>query len=183
MAKALLKKITVKSVCGDLQQLALKTENDKPVLNEGDYMLVATFIGAANKQQQKTTDLGDSIEFTGRFEGINAIDGTSSVAAKCYLPEVAADAVSSAMLANEGSTVEFAFEIGIIRDSSAVRGYKFQVTPLIDEPQENDPLAALRNKVSGKAIENKPDLKAVEPEKKSEQKPQQNQQGKQANKK
>ena len=63
-----------------------------------------------------------------------------------FLPDVALDLVAPAVIASKKSeTVQFAFRIGVVKDSTSATGYVYVAEALI-EPEENDPLALLAGK-------------------------------------
>lgn len=135
----LVKKITPKGVCGDIKKRVLALAKDGEIANEQKIYLFRV-VGKANRFDVKMTDLGESVALKGMFKATNA-DGEEFRAGVCYLPDTASEAVAGA-LNGENESVEFAFDISVITDDSAITGYVYEVKPLI-EPTEDDALNRL----------------------------------------
>jgi hypothetical protein len=135
----LLKKLTVKGVFGDVQKAVFATMIDG-VIQDGVVIPVMRVVGKCNRYDVKTTDLGDSICLKGSFMATSP-DGEEFRAGTCYLPDTASEAVAGA-IQDDVESVEFAFDVAAVTDGEAVRGYFYEVTPLI-EPTEDDALNRL----------------------------------------
>ena len=140
----LLKKMSVKSVCGNIIAPAPGVEKKMMVL-----------MGFAKSTEVKVTTFGDSLAFHGDFKGIDVDTGEEFRSGVCYLPDVAEDMLESAMDANNG-IVEFAFEIGIIgvkgRTEGEVGKYEYRCHPMM-KAGENDPMILLEERLKQGLLE------------------------------
>lgn len=133
----LLNKITVKTVCGDLENAVTEV---KPVLD------IIQVIGIVKDKEKITTNLGDSWKLKGEFKAINLVTKEAFYSANCFLPGLASDLVVN-QLSNEGdNAVQFAFIIGIKYAKNKV-GYEYSVKPLI-KPAENNALNLIEQQIS-----------------------------------
>jgi len=134
----LLKKLSVKGVCGNIEAPAPGVERGMMVI-----------MGYTKSKEIKVTTFGDSVGFHGDFKAVDMNTGEEFRAGACYLPDVAESMLSSAMDANDG-VVEFAFEISIIgvkgRTEGEVGKYEYRCKPLMSAA-ENDPLALLETRL------------------------------------
>lgn len=146
----LLKKITVKTVHGKKLE---PFGSDDP---QGAEKTVLTVYGRADKAEpgENTLPSGDIsayIKFRGDFI---AYPGPMGEGDKCrsgvmILPDVAGDLLGN-MLAREGVTsANFGFIIGIKKTDTPI-GYEYFATPLIEDKEEADPLAAIAQQVTAK---------------------------------
>lgn len=131
----LLKKISAKTVIGDVKALA--TESD-----DGARLKLFVLIGRITGIQTGSSNFGDWIAFKGAFEVTNCNTGETSKSPKCFLPEPVQSMLVDALKAHE--TVDFAVELGIRVDRTLPTGYEYTVEPLA-EMQESDELAHLRD--------------------------------------
>lgn len=140
----ILKKLTVKGVNGN-KVLDASTLFDAKA-KDGDKVPVATMYGIARDALPKETDKGPYYLFKGDFAGVNTLTGEEYRSGQCILPEIA-EAIVAGGLADESVTsLQFAFEVGVKKDSSAIRGYAYYVVPLVEQ-NDSDPLAALAKQV------------------------------------
>jgi hypothetical protein len=114
---------------------------------EGD---VATIYGTASKVAFNPSKLDPTkvdAKFVGAFEGFNMLTGETVVGATAYLPGAMADTLANAIESGDGP-VEFACVIGVrkvLAGEKSLVGYTFTVR--VDrDPQEADPLAAVRQR-------------------------------------
>jgi len=130
----LLKKLSVKNVCGDIKAPAPGVEQKMMII-----------MGFTKSSTIKPTTFGDSVGFNGDFKAIDMNTGEEFRAGVCYLPDVAESLLDNAMKANAG-VVEFAFEIAIIgvkgRTEGEVGKYEYRCKPLM-KASENDPMVEL----------------------------------------
>lgn len=136
----LIKKISVKTVCGDL----------KVLLRQGklkDNMLLMRVMGIATGTATGTGDYGSWVAFKGSFEATNMINGIVRQSGRCLLPDVASELLEAAVVQSGVTGVEFAFDITLHFDNTSATGYVFGATPLLT-PSANDPLALLKNTVN-----------------------------------
>lgn len=134
----LLKKLSVKSICGAIVA--------PPV---GELRELAVIIGFARDSEKKETSFGESIGFAGDFKGINVETGEEFRAGKLYLPDVAENLLANALASTDGM-VEFGFKISVIgvegRNKGETGKYEYRCEPLM-EAAENDPLNLLESRV------------------------------------
>ena len=96
--------------------------------------LVMRIVGIARSADLKASEnMGDSFKFNGEFKAWNA-EGEQFISPVCYLPEPAQgmlhEAISSA---SEG--VEFALDIFLSYNETAIKLYEFAVVPLVEVRQ------------------------------------------------
>lgn len=144
----IIRTITTKAVAG-------KVDFDKLYASENKQLSLAKIYGIASKATPDQSDLGAFIRFKGRFRGVNFETGETYEAGSMILPTTAQDMLAGILESVEGS-VEFAFEIGVHYDASAVTKYVFDIKPLF-EASSDDPLERLSRKVQVAALENKKD--------------------------
>jgi len=142
----IVKKITIKSVCGETKAPA--DDKNHPLM---------TVFGLAKKCEPSTTQYGEYIKFSGAFEAVNLATGEVVVAGQMILPQVVESLIFNALDQENTEGVQFAFELGVKADKNP-RGYIYTVKSLV-EPSGSDPLADLRSKVAlpsnVKKLENK----------------------------
>jgi len=140
----LLKKLSVKGICGDIKAPA-----------PGESRELAVIMGFARSSEIKKTTFGDSVGFHGDFKGIDTSTGEEFRSGTCYLPDVASDLLENALDASEGGAVSFGFRIGIVgvkgRTEGEIGKYEYRCVPLM-EAAENDPLTALENQIKNKVL-------------------------------
>ena len=131
----LIKKITTKTVCGDIKKLA------KP-LKDGEGMDLVRVFGVARDIKTGESDYGPWTKFLGNFQAINIVSGEEFKSTACMLPDTASELLEAA-LQNEGvNEVNFAFDISIKGDSNSTIGYQYVCSPLLED-NDSDPLAKL----------------------------------------
>lgn len=132
----ILKKVTVKGVVGDPKNIAKQHENNAQV------PLVRVY-GLATEFKAKNSEYGDYILFSGQFEATNLLTGEVYRSGSMILPPVAEGPLHGALENTEGTSVQFAYEIGLRVDEEMIRGYEFNVKSLIPD-DDHDPLSQLR---------------------------------------
>lgn len=103
---------------------------------------VMTIVGIAHSYKEKTSEnMATSYAFNGEFRAIN-VDGVECAAPVAYLVEPAQGLLRAQLdgLGGEGS-VEFGFHIFVCPDETAIKGYVFEIEPLM----EAKPSTALEN--------------------------------------
>lgn len=140
MKMKLMKKITIKGMCGDVKKLVNAHMKDGEIA-DGIVIKLVRIVGKCNRFEVKSNDLGDSVCLKGQFQATNLITGESARGGTCYMPDVAAEAVAG-MLQDDVESVEFGFDISLLSDSTSIVGYVYDVLPLI-QPQEDDALNRL----------------------------------------
>lgn len=94
---------------------------------------VMTVAGIARDYKEKTNEnMGVSYGFSGEFRAIN-VDGEECAAPVVYLPEPAQGMLKSQIDAIDGEkSVEFGFHVFAVEDASAIKGYVFELEPLME---------------------------------------------------
>lgn len=93
---------------------------------------VARILGVAESVMREQTQTGaEQWKFTGEFQGVNA-DGKEFGAPVLYLPGPADSQLTSAMSANVGKSVKFAYDIFVEPDKTSPIGYVTRVKPLLE---------------------------------------------------
>ena len=138
----LLKKISVKTVCG------------KPKAPEDTKTLwLMEVFGVANGIKSGVTDKGPWYGFIGAFQAVDMATGNVYRAGTLYLPGIAGDLVVPQVTDDKNKSVEFGFRIGIKKDDTSAVGYVYHAEPLLPV-NENDPVELLSRKLSEvKALE------------------------------
>jgi hypothetical protein len=98
--KALLSRITIKTVCGEIQKPTKETH-------------LMRVYGQANGFKVATSQYGDSLGFTGVFKAVNAATGEVFTAGKCFLPKVVENQLGGVLSGVDANAVEFAFDISV----------------------------------------------------------------------
>ncbi len=132
----LLNKITIKAVCGDLENAVTQ---EKPTLN------ICQVIGVVKDKEKITGQYGDSYKLKGEFKAVNLITKEQFYSANCFLPGLANDLVVNQIDSTGDNAVQFAFVIGIKFAKNKV-GYEYSVQPLI-KPAENNALNLIENQI------------------------------------
>lgn len=147
MTMKLVKKITVKTV--------LERKPTAALLGESDHYDVMTVYGTATEVTPGRHEFGDGnfsdyFKYRGQFAAIRVHDGQEFRSGIMILPDVAADVLQPAVAGKEegADSVGFAFLIQIKKDESSATGYVFGASPLT-EPEEHDPLNAIRARLAG----------------------------------
>lgn len=131
---ALVKKISAKTIIGDIKKLC-KTRED------GDVIDLANFYGRATGFKTGTTDFGAWTAFTGNFEAVNRQTGEEFQARQIFLVEPLQGMLLDQLSASE--SVDFACVLSIVVNEKLPTGYEYRVTP-ITEIKRSDELEALR---------------------------------------
>jgi len=130
----ILKKITVKAVCGQL---------DKPEKATA----IMTIFGLIRQATPDKSDYGDYVRFKGQFEAVDLETGSVYQSGTLILPEIAEGLLFGAVSGmDEDTQLQFALEIGL-KPSKSPTGYDYTVKPLTDQGTA-DPLADLRAKLA-----------------------------------
>ena len=154
-------KISVKTVCGSVPTetvMVPKVENGAVVVKDGKAVEEAVqrgikqnlmrVFGQCDKIKLGNTAYGETVEFQGQFEAIDALTGEVYRGSRLFLPPVIQEMVRAEVLAAEAANgegkagVQFAFDIGADSANNA-HGYQYTITPLT-APSAADPLAAMK---------------------------------------
>jgi len=137
---ALIKKLSVKTVCGNIKKMVAAEEI------KGATPIMRVF-GTASRAVVGESDNGPWVAFVGQFKAVNLLDGTEHQSGKLFLPDVASDLLEGAVSANEAGSVEFGFDILAVPDESSAVGYVYQANSLI-KPAEDDTLLRLEQNLN-----------------------------------
>lgn len=139
-----IRKITVKAVCGAIDIEKLIAAPDKQIK-------LARIFGIATKAKPGASDFGEFVKFQGQFRAINLETGAEYQSGGLILPPVAQDFLEGALSGENVESVQFGFDITVRFDNTAIAKYVYEVTPLL-EPQENDPLTLLGKTINSLAL-------------------------------
>ena len=151
----LLKKLSVKSVCG---------KPTAPVGKETKWLLEV--FGVATDIKRGTTDKGDWYAFVGAFQALNMETGAVYRSGVLFVPDIVGNLILPKITAEETNSVEFGFRIGVGADDSSATGYVYHAEPLLPV-DENDPVELLSRKLSEVKALSAPEVKT---DKKKEEK-------------
>lgn len=120
-------------------------------------LALAQIYGVASgcRTQKDKRDDREFLYFIGNFEGKNLDTGEVIQSSKLYLPDGACQTLEHMLnqiheKRGASATVNFAFEIYVVKNSEARTGYTYETASLMEPQQGADPLAALRHVVSTK---------------------------------
>jgi len=130
--KALLSRITIKTVVGEIPKPTKET-------------FLMRVYGQANDFKVATSQYGDSLGFLGVFKAINAATGEEFTAGKCFLPKIVENQLGGILSGENAGSVEFAFDIGVKPANNAF-GYEYVVRPVL-APVEAPVITALEEKM------------------------------------
>lgn len=126
--QALLKKITIKVVCGEIKKPTVET----PLMR---------VYGQATGFKPVSSQYGETSRFLGQFKAINAATGETFEAPECFLPKVVESLLEGALMDEKAGSVQFAFDVYVTPANNAF-GYEYRVRPVI-KPVESPVMAAL----------------------------------------
>lgn len=129
---SLVKKITVKTVCGQLA---------KPETNK----LIMRIFGQATGVKPGQSNLGEYVALIGSFEAVKLETGEIYRSGRAILPPLVSDLITGKMT---GDTTQFAFDVGIKPSASPV-GYDYYCVSLIPSG-DTDPLSTLKKQIEAK---------------------------------
>jgi len=159
----ILRKITPKTVIGDVKKLANANflNDDGEVILDHPPVMLYRIIGIVSGTDLGKSDFGDYVGFTGEFEVTDA-DGAEYYAPKAFFPKPIQGLLQASLGSSDGD-IEAAFVVFIAPSSNAI-GYEYSVSPLI-EPKPSSRLEALNASIL--ALEGPRDPVAPTPAKKS----------------
>lgn len=137
----LIKKISVKSICG-------KTGPPK-----GKPKSLMDVYGIASGVKKGESQYGQWFGFIGSFQATNLETGEVFRSGQCFLPNVAGYTLLPAVQAEGVKSVEFGFRIGII-DSDVPTGFEYIAESLL-KMSENDPLELMMKHIPALAAPKK----------------------------
>lgn len=132
MPSQFIKKISVKNCYGKVSAA------DAP-------MDILQVVGIATGSRTGESTYGPWVSLRGTFQATNLQTGEVFRGSECFLPDIGVDMVLVALNSKDAQAVEFAVNVSIKKSESPI-GYEYTVTPLM-KLQENDPLAALANRL------------------------------------
>jgi hypothetical protein len=101
--------------------------------------------GQADGYKIDATDLGEYIKLLGRFEAISSLTGELHRAPQVILVAFLGDAMKAALdVPGRTGPVAFAFEVGVVYDTSTPTSYRYVVRDLAPAVAD-DPLVKLRH--------------------------------------
>jgi hypothetical protein len=130
-----IRRITIRN-CGlsvaDVRAAANKAEGkNAPLLRVAGY---------TSEAMQGQTDKGEFTRLLGEFQAVNILTGQAFSSGQCILPSFVADQLAAALrVSNE---VEFAIEIGVQSDDTALTGFVYTARPLL-QPSTDSRLSKL----------------------------------------
>jgi len=143
----LLKKITVKNVHG--KKPAPFEEADAVGLER----CVMTCFGRADKATpgeftMPNGDISEYIKFYGSFAAYPGVmsEGDEFRSGVLIMPAVAADMLAGLLAGEEVTAVNFGFAINIRKTETSV-GFEYTASPLMEDREDTDPLAAIAKQV------------------------------------
>ena len=136
----LLKKISTKTVLGDVSKLVKGGEIDKPT---NALRIMGTATGIASGE----SNFGEWKALVGQFAAINLLTGEESRSGKAFVPDTVTDIVETALNklkadGEENASVEFAIDVEIVPNPDLAVGYEYNAIPHIQESA--DPFERLR---------------------------------------
>lgn len=161
MATQIAKKISMKALVGtvsafipmrEVTEMKGDKEITREVSDDGATEWLAEVIGLARTLKHGTSNFGEWTALMGDFYakplvGDKAKNDTRFRTGQLFLPDVALNLVSPIVeTLDKGAAVQVAFRIGITANSESNFGYDYTASFLM-EPEENDPLAMMMNKV------------------------------------
>lgn len=135
----LLKKISTKTVCG----LTVAAIREKATPKGTPLFRV---VGVAVGTKSGETDKGIWLALRGQFEAHNMETGEVVASGTCFLPDAATDMIAAQLSVEGCQSVQFAFDVLVKSDETAITGYVYEAKPLL-EPSETDPISALRSQL------------------------------------
>lgn len=162
---SLLKKITVKDVCGRTKAPSVPSDAAKGT--KAKDMLLMTVMGLVTRVSHGEGNYGLWTKLHGQFEAVRIEDGEIFTAGACILPDVVNDMIAAQMSQADINTLEFAVDVGVREHDSPI-GYEYYAEPLISM-EESNPLNGIREKIKDRLpppADEKPDEKPEEKKKK-----------------
>lgn len=131
-----IKKITVKTVCGEFD----------PPGKDSSPLALMTIGGVCTSITPKQTDYGQSWRFAGQFVAFDAATGEKFESAVAYLPDVVADPLAAALEATH-QPVEFAVKILVKYDKGVATRYSY-TAETIEEVSKSPALLRLEARMA-----------------------------------
>lgn len=140
----IIKKISVKSVMGDLKKMVKEDQ-----IKDGEAIMRVA--GICKKFESGESDYGPWVRFIGSFRAYNLLTGELCASPKLFLPDTASDLLQVEVSRENSSDIEFGFDIVCHLDPDTPVGYTFSIITL-NEPTQDDPLVRLLEKIGTPAL-------------------------------
>jgi hypothetical protein len=140
MPREVIKAISVKSLFGNVSVSMFKDLPDDAKIP------LLRFFGIVREMETKESTKGVYTAAIGDFTGIplsGENEGVVTEATKAFPPKLVSDELERLLKAKPGTSVEFAYDIGVKRDTKSATGYVYTVTSL-KTPAENAAMQALK---------------------------------------
>lgn len=134
MPATLLKKISAKTVMGNVKEIAKG-------MKDGERKDLFKLLGVCKGVKTGESTYGEYTEFHGSFYAINLLTGEEFEGVKAFLIDPWTGMLLGALEGNE--SVEFAITVSIIARDDLPMGYEYVGSPMV-ETRRADPLAALK---------------------------------------
>lgn len=151
MTVAILKKLSMKSLVGDVKALLrvnsrVDAKGEPIPLAEGDVLWLGRVVGIGKGLKTGESNFGPWTAILGDFQVVG-YEGTGKGktfrTGQIFLPEVIENMVAPVVgNLDKGSTMAFAFDVGIKANKESVTGYEYTAA-FVKEPEDSDPLALL----------------------------------------
>lgn len=134
----ILRKVTIKSA-GNFTIARIKEVMTAASLAEGASVPIIKVAGEATGAKTGQTDKGEYTKLLGSFIATDLTTGALYQSGQCILPEFVGGTLGAALrgAGSSGGSVRFAFEIGVRRKDTAITGYEYTVTPLMQSQQSD----------------------------------------------
>jgi hypothetical protein len=134
MPATLLKKISAKTVMGNVKEIAKG-------MKDGERKELFKLLGVCKGVKTGESAYGEYTEFHGAFFAVNLLTDEEFEGAKAFLIDPWTGMLLTALEGNE--SVEFAITVSIIARDDLPMGYEYVGSPMV-ETRRADPLAALK---------------------------------------
>lgn len=139
-----LRKITLRNLGCDIATIKGLIAQVK----EGEKVVLARIVGIASGYKTGQTDKGEYVKLLGEFRAVNLQTGESFQSPQAIIPSFIAENFLPALQAS--GTVEFAVQVDAKAKATAVAGYEFTMTPLV-ESKASDRMTELMA-IAGKGL-------------------------------
>lgn len=133
---SLLRKISVKTVCGQVDPRELPKDDS--------VMPLMRVFGIVRGLKKGTTDYGEYVGFKGQFEAIDLKTQKRYISAVCFLPAQATEMIEGGY--DGQNELSFGFDIGVHYDKDIAMGYSYSVTAK-KKVAENDALKLIERQL------------------------------------
>lgn len=138
MSATLLKKMSAKTICGNVK------EEVKQIGEDGEVALLYKVWGIASGIRTGDGPTGPWLGFTGSFGALRASTGEAFSSGEVFLPNPLPGMLEEALRENE--KVEFGLEVFVKRRDDLAIGYEYLAKPVV-QAQQADPLQHLKDQM------------------------------------